>query len=883
MKIPPSTQSGYQAACRSYLGWLALVLLFSISVARAQTTKAVLLEDVYVSSEKGENGFPLVASGKTASLYASSSDWPGVLRAARDLQADINRVTKLTPTFTTDKAPSGKEVVLIGTIGKSPLIDGLVKAKKLDVSQVAGQWETFVLQVVEKPLPGVERALVIAGSDKRGTIYGIYDLSQQIGVSPWYWWADVPAKSQAALYVAPGPHSLGTPKVKYRGIFINDEAPALQNWSKEKFGGVNSKMYVHMFELILRLKGNYLWPAMWGNMFNVDDPQSPVLADEYGIVMGTSHHEPLTRAHEEWKHAGKGAWNYQTNAATLQEFWRGGIKRMGTRENIVTVGMRGDGDEPMSQESNIALLEKIVADQRNIIAEETGKPADQTPQLWALYKEVQDYYDQGMRVPDDVTLLLCDDNWGNIRKLPKVGDKPRAGGYGIYYHFDYVGGPRNYKWLNTNPLPRIWEQMHLAYEYGANQIWIVNVGDLKPMEFPISFFLDYAWNPDRISADQVDDYSRQWAARQFGPKHDTGIADILAKYAKYNARRKPELLDADTYSLATGEWATVVNDYQRLLAQAEAISPQLPAQYRDAYYQLVLHPVQACANLNELYYTVARNRQAAKEGYSTTNSLAEQAKALFAKDAEITRRYHAVANGKWHHMMDQTHIGYTNWQQPPVDKMPDVVNLPANKITKLAEPTIRAADYGSQFISLDAEQYTHAVNAGSIIWQRLPDLGRTAGAVTTFPVTAAPTAVPGGTSPHLEYQLTLAQAGPVTVQAYLAPTLDFNGSQGLRYAVSFDEEAPQIINLHTGMVADNGNKPWEKAVAENIILKTSTHTLAKPGKHVLKFWRVDPGVVLEKLVVDFGGLKPSYLGPPASTSGPAAPKATEAKGSVGQR
>ncbi|MDF7811619.1 glycosyl hydrolase 115 family protein [Hymenobacter sp. YC55] len=889
MKTPPFSTISVRRS------WVVLLTLLLATFAAQAQTPAAKLTDTYVSSEKGKNGFTLAASGKTAALYASQTDWPGVLRAAKDLQADINRVTKLTPTFTTDKAPAGNEVVLIGTIGKSPLIDGLIERKKLDVSQVAGKWETFVLQVVERPMAGVERALVIAGSDKRGTIYGIYDLSQQIGVSPWYWWADVPTKPQTALYVTPGRHSQGTPKVKYRGIFINDEAPALQNWSKEKFGGVNSKMYAHMFELILRLKGNYLWPAMWGNMFNVDDPQNPVLADEYGIVMGTSHHEPLTRAHEEWKHAGKGAWNYQTNAATLQEFWRGGMKRMGTRENIVSIGMRGDGDEPMSQESNIALLERIVADQRKIIAEETGKPAEQTPQLWALYKEVQDYYDKGMRVPDDVTLLLCDDNWGNIRKLPKLSEKPRKGGYGIYYHFDYVGGPRNYKWLNTNPLPRIWEQMHLAHEYGANQIWIVNVGDLKPMEFPISFFLDYAWNPDKIGADQVDDYSREWAAKQFGSKHATGIADILAKYAKYNARRKPELLNQNTYNLTNyREWETVVADYNRLLTQAEVINQQLPTEYRDAYYELVLHPVQACANLNELYYTVAQNQEAAKNGLATTNELAEKAKALYAKDAEITSRYHAVANGKWNHMMDQTHIGYTYWQQPEKNAMPAVQTI--TQPTATAAPTTPATpDQKTQpkaaagagfveadgYVSIEAEHYTKAVNGSAVKWQTIPDLGRTLSAVTTLPTTA-PSQLPTATTPHLEYRVQLTSTGPVTVQAYLAPTLDFVGSQGLRYAVSIDDEAPQIINLHTGMVADNGNRPWEKAVAESIIIKESKHTVAKPGEHVLKFWRVDPGVVLEKLVVDLGGVKPSYLGPPESASG-TSKASKEVKGSVGQR
>jgi len=839
----------------------ALLLLPTLGLAQA----ALPVGSSYVSAKKSAGAFPLVAGGKAAPLYISDNEWAGVQRAARDVQADIQRVTGREPQLLTDAPTAGQQpVVLVGTLGHSALIDKLVQAGKLDAGQLRGKWEKFVVQTVDNPLPGVAQALVVAGSDKRGTIFGLYDLSEQMGVSPWYWWADVPTKPQKSLYVAAGPHTLGEPKVKYRGIFINDEAPAFSGWAKEKFGGVNHGVYEHMFELILRLRGNYLWPAMWGNMFNVDDPRNPELADLYGVVMGTSHHEPLTRAHAEWQKFGHGSWNYQTNDTTLRRFWRQGMHRMGTRENIVTIGMRGDGDEPMSEGSNIALLEKIVADQRKIIAEETHKPAEQTPQMWALYKEVQDYYDKGMRVPDDVTLLLCDDNWGNLRKLPKLGDKPRAGGYGIYYHFDYVGGPRNYKWLNTNPLPRIREQMHLAHAYGANQIWVVNVGDLKPMELPISFFLDYAWNPDAIPADDVAAYTRRWATQQFGDKYAAEIGDILAKYAKYNGRRKPELLDANTYSLATGEWAGVVADYNALATRAEAINQKLPAADRAAYFELVLHPVLACANLNELYYTVALNREAAKTNQPNTNELAEKAKALFAKDAEISRRYNGIASGKWNHMMDQMHIGYKAWHDEPKDVMPEVVTLPAGATPSAAPAPPTAL---GPYVALEAENYTQAIGAGPITWQRLPDLGRTAGAVTSLPATAAPTAAPGGSSPHLEYRFTLPQAGAVTVRAYLAPTLDFTNTTGLRYAVSIDDEAPQLINLHTGMVADNGNRPWEQAVAQNIILKTSQHTLATAGAHTLKFWRVDPGIVLEKLVVSPGELPATYLGPPATSKG----------------
>ncbi len=394
-------------------------------------------------------------------------------------------------------------------------------------------------------------------------------MSSQIGVSPWYWWADVPVVPRNNIYVKAGAYTDGEPAVKYRGIFLNDEAPALSGWTDEVFGGFNSKFYAHVFELILRLKGNFLWPAMWGNALYDDDPLSGALADEYGIVLGTSHHEPMGRAHVEWSRYGTGPWNYDKNQAVLREFWRGGMERMKDFETIVTVGMRGDGDEPMSEQSDIALLERIVRDQRKIISQVTGARAEKTPQVWALYKEVQDYYDKGMRLPDDVTLMLCDDNWGNVRKLPAPGS-----GYGMYYHFDYVGGPRNYKWVNISPVQRIWEQMNLTYRYGVDRIWIVNVGDLKPMEYPISFFLDMAWNPDRFNENNLFDHTEQWCAQQFGEKWASEAARLIDLYTKYNRRVSPELLDANTYSLENyDEFERVLEEYRALLIDAMRLYP----------------------------------------------------------------------------------------------------------------------------------------------------------------------------------------------------------------------------------------------------------------------------------------------------------------------
>jgi hypothetical protein len=827
-----------------------------------------------ILSEKSK--FPV----SSAVIYVDEHETELVKTSAQLLQKDIALVLgKMLPIVST-WGQVRSNVIVIGTTEHSAFIKQLADQKKIDLSTVRGTWEGSVLQTIRHPAKGIAHALIIAGNDRRGVAYGVVELSRQFGVSPWYWWADVPVVTQKELYLREEFSLSDAPKVKYRGIFINDEAPALSGWSKEKFGGFNHQFYEHVFELILRLKGNYLWPAMWGNAFYADDSLNIKMADKYGIVIGTSHHEPLMRAHDEWRRFGSGPWNYETNRERLQQFWRAGMQRA-TNEKIVSVGMRGDGDAPMSRETATALLETIVRDQREIIGEVTGKPAAETPQLWALYKEVQDYYDQGMRVPDDVTLLLCDDNWGNIRKLPKPDAEPRQGGYGIYYHFDYVGGPRNYKWLNTNPLPRIWEQMHLAWEHKVKDIWIVNVGDIKPMEFPISFFLDYAWNPEKIDADDLTEYTEKWASAQFGPKYGKDIATLLARYGKYNARRKPELLDANTYSLATGEWKRVVVDYTALLKKAEEINSALPAGYRDAYFQLVLHPIRACANLYSMYYHVALNKEACDKQWKEANTYADKVKELYAHDSLITRQYHLLNGGKWNHMMSQTHIGYTYWQQPEKQKMPDVRYLPADSVRERKEMAIQparraeipAGTHGNVFyqdeqkgVSMAADHYTRAVATNGIEWKILPDHGRTGSALTPFPVTA-PVQTPGGNAPHVLYDFYTYSEGEFSINAYFSPTLNYNSiNTGLQYAVSVDDEQPQIISLNAeDKTSDRGI--WNKWAAENSIIKASKHTLSRPGKHTVKYWMVNPGVVLQQLVLDFGKQEKSYLGPEETLHG----------------
>lgn len=948
--------------------WMA-----ALYVAAAPASVWAIGQERYVEFAAPAGSFAVAQAGAAAPIYVDSSDYTGVVRAARDLQADVARVTGVTPQLVHEAGAMGAAPIIVGTAGRSALVDRLAREGKIDVSGLAGKWESFFLQVVEQPLPGVARALVIAGSDKRGTIYGVYDLSEQIGVSPWYWWADVPVVHKDALFVKAGKYAQGEPAVKYRGVFLNDEAPALTNWVREKFGNYNHYFYVKVFELLLRMKGNFLWPAMWNNAFNMEDPMNPALANEYGVVMSTSHHEPMMRAQKEWTWTGTGPWNYVTNGPTLREFWAGGVERNKDYESVITLAMRGDGDEPMTGSTDMAanqrLLEQIVADQRAIIQEKFQADPATVPQVWALYKEVQAYYEHGMRVPDDVTLLWCDDNWGNVRRLPTPEERKRSGGAGIYYHFDYVGGPRNYKWVNTVPIAKVWDQMNLAYEYDARRIWIVNVGDLKPMEFPIEFFLTMAWDPQRWPHEKLGEYARAWAEREFGPQHAADIADIVSKYTKYNGWRKPELLEPSTFSPENyREAERVLEAWKAITDKAEQIYASLPENAKDAFFQLVLYPTKACWQVNEMYVAAARNRLYAAQGRAAANDEAARVREMFRADADIAAAYHAMGGGRWNHMMSQTHIGYTYWQQPEVQTPPataeinvpqaaamgvaageaaplkfDIFNQPSRYIevfnrgqapfeftasasapwivldktggrvekqerlwvsvdwSKAPEGTasgyVEVAGAGGGpvrvaveafnpetpkrgavgafveadgYVSIEAAHTTRQTGAlagdgrggealrGLRRWENVADYGRTLSSMIARPGTAESAA--GEKAPTLEYKMYLFTAGPVKVNTIVAPTLNFVPGRGLRFAVSFDGETPQVVDA----LADNSQQAWEESVRNGVRTVQSAHTIAAPGYHTLKIRMVDPAVAIQKIVVDTGGLKPSYLGPPES-------------------
>ena len=978
---PARAQSRTCGARRSRFRAIGTCFLVLFATAIAPLTVNALGEPKYVITSASPGAFVLAQNGKAAPLVVSDEDWPGVVRAAGDLSRDVGRVTGHVAPLIQIGAPAGNwpppeqacggiDLVLIGTIGKSPLIDTLVRNHKLDVSGIAGQWESALTTVVERPMPGVRRALVIAGADKRGTIYGIYDLSEQIGVSPWYWWADVRVPHADALYVEPGRHMQPVPAVKYRGIFFNDEAPALSEWTKEKFGGMNHEFYTKVFELLLRLKANFLWPAMWNNAFAADDLLNPKLADEYGIVMGTSHEEPMMRAEKEWVWGHHGAWDYATNPKEIDAFWRQGMERDKNYEEVVTLGMRGEGDTPMSATANTQLLERIVADQREILKQTVNPDLTKIPQVWALYKEVQSYYENGMRVPDDVTLLWSDDNWGDLRRLPTAEERKRPGGAGIYYHFDYVGGPRSYKWLNTNPIPKVQEQMHLALAYGADRLWVVNVGDGKPMEFPLEFFLDYARTPERWDKDHLDEFTRLWATREFGPEHANEIAAAMEDYTRYNGRRKPELIDPSTFSLTNYREADrVEGEWQALAARVDKLAAKLPEGERTSYFELIQYPVDACANLTAMYITAARNAWDAHMGNPRANAEADQVRAMLARDAELSTEYnHQIENGKWDHMMDQTHIGYTYWNEPPANAMPAVswiqvpetgslgvdaedatlertggkfgfslgtidsvsdetrtltlfdrgrtpvkftvqasapwivasesagtVNaaegkvvlrvdwskMPAGQDSAEGTVTVSSGEGGPMnfdlralqlpitrvdahgfvesdgYVAMEAADTSERTADGATHWEELPGYGETRSAMTVFSVTAESNTE---SKAALAYRMYLYDSGEFEMQATLAPTLNFVPGRGLRFAVSVDDGPRTVVDA----LEHNAQKDWEQAVSDGVRRVTIPLTFARPGYHTLKIWAVDPGVVIERIVVSHGALRPSYMGPPES-------------------
>ena len=812
----------------------------------------------FVSFKQGDL---LINGNDKVEIYMDANDCRGVSYAANALVRDISKVSGSQATITSNR----KATILVGTIGHSAAIDQLIKQKRINGNLLKGKREKFIITLVDQQL-------VIAGSDRRGTIYGIYELSQQMGVSPWYDWADVPVEHHDSIFVNKGIYTDGEPAVRYRGIFLNDEAPCLTSWVKNTYGTEygDHRFYQRVFELILRLRGNMMWPAMWGWAFYADDAENEKTADEMGVVMSTSHHEPMARNHQEYarNRKGWGPWNYQKNKANLQKFFREGIERMKGTEQIVTIGMRGDGDEAMSEEADTRLMTNIINDQRKIIADVTGKKASETPQVWALYKEVLDYYDKGMKVPDDVTLLLCDDNWGNVRRVPNAQERKHKGGWGLYYHVDYVGAPRNSKMLNVTPVQNPWEQLTLAYENGIDRLWILNVGDLKPMEYPISQFMDMAWNPHKYSANNITRHTRDWCAQQFGESQADEAARLLNLICKYNGRCTPEMLDKNTYNLENGEWQEVVNQYLQLEADALRQYNSLPAAYHDAYRQIILFPIELMSNLHQMYFAQAQNHALYKQNNPKANIWADECERFFKRDSLICDFYnHKMSGGKWNGMMTQKHIGYKSWNDDfEKDTCPELFRVTSKDGVIISE--------NNGVVEIEAPYYSSKTDAAEAKWTEIPFMGKSVSAMTLMPYTKS---VKGASITYkFKMQVSKTSVGKtsddkafngnvsngkqkVRIHVITKSTLDYLNKGGLTYGVSLDGASPVEVNFNKDLneKPENIYNIYYPTIATRIVDQVIELELpaTADGIHTLTLTPNDPAIVFEKIVIDGRGGK----------------------------
>jgi hypothetical protein len=702
----------------------------------------------------------------------------------------------------------------------------------------------------------VDAALVIAGSDRRGTIYGIYQLSEMIGVSPWYWWADVPEKQKKILALHGDIFKQGPPAVKYRGIFLNDEDWGLRPWASKTFepetGNIGPKTYAKIFELLLRLHANYLWPAMHpgSRAFNFY-PTNKFLADEYGIVMGSSHCEQMLRDNvDEWDTNRFGEYNYVTNPDGVRKYWEQRVLENGKFDSTWTLGMRGIHDGAMpgggTEREKAARLETIIAGQREMLSRLVNTNLAAVPQIFCPYKEVLPLYRLMTNLPDDITLVWPDDNFGYIREFSDARERARSGGAGVYYHVSYWGAPHDYLWLCSTAPGLIAEEMTKAYDYGADRVWILNVGDLKPAELDIEYFLKLAWNPHSWNGTNTYGPLEKQFARDFGAANAPELTSIMAEYYRLNFQRKPEHMGFPPASLFTSdEAAQRLEAWQKLSARVDAIESNLPPETHDAFFELVGYPVRCAALANEKFL-------------APTNAQTAQAEIQRLTDIYNNR----IAGGKWHGMMSDNPHGLLAPARGPV------VRSTTNSV-ETPQPAMPESKPGADFVEDNHRVVIEAARASAFVpgrdarWQKITGLGYDGEAVSVFPATVAVRATPEkilAESPCLQYKINFQNAGDWQVSVRALPTFSVETGKPQRYAIAFDDAPPQIVSLPLSQ--DEHNRVWQEDVLRNAALTLSVHSLTRPGLHTLKIWMVDPGIVLDTIFAGNGGVTDwGYAGP----------------------
>ncbi len=813
----------------------------------------------------GAGDFILFDGKNTAPILVETNDERAVSRAAADLVEDVQRVTGAKPELAPD-AGGKTNLVIIGTLGQSKTIDRLVADGKLDAGGLRGQWESYVLQIVKKPLPGIEEALVIAGSDRRGTIYGIYQLSELIGVSPWYWWADVPVKKKKLVAIHGDIFKQGPPAVKYRGIFLNDEDWGLRPWAAKIFdpetGNIGPKTYAKIFELLLRLRANYLWPAMHPDTraFNFY-PTNKEIADAYGIVMGSSHCEQMLRDNvDEWKRDGQGEYNFVTNPDGVLKYWEQRVRENGKFDNVYTLGMRGIHDGAMPGGGTVpekaARLHTIIADQREMLGRLVNTNVAAVPQIFCPYKEVLELYQRAPDIPDDITLVWPDDNYGYIREFSDARERRRSGGAGVYYHVSYYGRPRDYLWLCSTPPALIAEEMTKAYDYGADKVWILNVGDLKPAELDIEFFLNLAWNLQAWNGTNTYDLLGKQLARDFGPANAPELASILAEYYRLNFQRKPEHMGWPTNQLFSADEAGQrLAAWQKLSVRVDAIGKNVPLESQDAFFELVGYPVKAAAAMNE--------------------------KCLAGSAADEIRRLTAVynnqtASGKWRFMMSSNPRGQVDFPIPTASENHSDERSSSRQTAKIVSNTAvsgalpsAATSSGAEFIEDNHRVVMEAEHASAFLpgkdaqWRKIIGLGYNGEAVSVFPTLVPVRDQPPkilSESPCLQYKIWIQHPGDWQFTVRALPTFSVETGKPQRYAIAVDDGPPQIVSLPASQ--SETDRHWQENVLRNAAPTASVHALTQPGQHTLKIWMVDPGIVIDTIIGDGDHQPLGYSWPP---------------------
>lgn len=775
---------------------------------------------------------------------------PAVRRAAHDLVDDFYRVTGIKPVLANQLSADHKFPVIIGTLGEGGTVDQLSAGGKLDPTGVVGQWESYVLQVVTNPVAGVSRALVIAGSDRRGTIYGIYQLSEMIGVSPWYWWADVPVANKKKVALRGDILKQSPPGVKYRGIFINDEDWGLHPWAAKtfdpEFGDIGPKTYAKVFELMLRLRLNYLWPAMhecskaFGSV-----PENAALAHEYGIVMGASHCEPMLYNNANWNQRTHGRWNYALNRDTIHGIWEETAKERGQFEAVWTLGIRGVHDRGMERPPDdmpgkIKLMSEIFRDQRDLLDSHVTKKWGSVAQCFVPYKEVLPIYDSGLAVPDDVTLMWVDDNFGFIRRLSNPAERKRSGGSGVYWHLSYYGGPHSYLWINTTAPALLWEELHKAWENDARTMWVINVGDIKPMEIGMDYFSKLAWNPEGFPLGAQRQFLQDFAAENFGEALAPKLADLLMEFYRLGTIRKPELMERKWALSLTPERANQLEqDYQKLLDQERLLAAAIPAQARDAYTELIGFPAQVLGASGQVFMA-DRNLQEGRDAATSEQKIACLRGEL---EAQVGNFNTNLAGGKWNRMMPGlvTAKDLMAWNSQ--------VRWPWGE----SRPTNRPAGAPSSAagrIWRDAATADRQTAVAQARWSVVEGLGPSGKAVVLKPANLTARWEendPGAPALEFDFQ---SKAGAAEALVDFLPTFRLYPGTKLRVSVSVDDGEPAIVEVPgSGGAQDENGQTRSLGVQDNYVRARVPLTALTAGNHTFKIRAMDPGVVIDQIAL----------------------------------